>query len=69
MAELKDKDEQYSIFLQYKENKKTDEKTVIFTLRAIFITFLAVILFSGIAFIFNHTSEIENFLTSFAQTK
>lgn len=64
MAELKDKDEQYSIFLKYKENN--DEGKTIFTLRVIFIMFFFCALTSLIMFI---VSNFDELVTIFAPVK
>ena len=42
MAELKDKEEQYSTFLKYKEKDEDDENKLIITLRVIFVMFFVV---------------------------
>lgn len=64
MAELKDKDEQYSIFLKYKENN--DEGKTIFTLRVIFIMFFFCALTSLVMFI---VSNFDDLITVFSPVK
>ncbi len=67
MTELKDKDEQYSIFLKYKENN--DESKVVNTLRVIFITFFIIAFTSFTMFIVNNINEISSIVESFTDTK
>ncbi len=67
MAELKDKDEQYSIFLKYKENN--DESKIIITLRVIFITFFIIVFTGFTMFIVNNINEISSIVESFTDTK
>ena len=67
MAELKDKEEQYSVFLKYKE--KNDENSIISTLRIIFITFLFVALTALIMFIVNNFDDISTIISSYTDRK
>ena len=43
MAELKDKDEQYSELLKYNKISEESKMRIVFTLRAVFVTFFVVI--------------------------
>ena len=67
MAELKDKDEQYSVFLKYKE--QNEDGGFIFTLRLIFITFFFVILTVFVMFIISNFDNIATIFTSFTDKK
>ena len=44
MTELKDKDEQYSVFLKYKEQDENEYSKFVITVRVIFIAFIIVVL-------------------------
>lgn len=67
MAELKDKDEQYSVFLKYKE--RNDENKLVFTLRIIFITFFLVALTALTMFIISNYDDISAIMESFTDKK
>lgn len=67
MAELKDKDEQYSVFLKYKE--RNEEGGFIFTLRIIFITFFFVVLTAFTMFIISNYDNIYAIISSFTDKK
>ncbi len=69
MTELKDKDEQYSIFLKYKENKEYGESKLIITLRVIFVSFFLVLLITFVMFIVNNYNELSTIIESFTDTK
>lgn len=63
MTELKDKDEQYNVFLKYKE--RNEEGGFIFTLRIIFITFFFVIVTTLIMFIISNFDNISAIISSY----
>lgn len=67
MAELKDKDEQYSVFLKYKE--RNDENKFVFTLRLIFVTFFMVAVTALIMSILNNFDDICTFFENFSDKK
>lgn len=67
MAELKDKDEQYSIFLKYKE--RNEEGGFIFTLRIIFIMFFFVVVTAFIMFIVSNYDDISAIFSSYTNKK
>ena len=67
MTELKDKDEQYSIFLKYKE--RNEEGGFIFTLRVIFITFFFVIITTFIMFLISNYDNISAIISSYTDEK
>ena len=69
MTELKDKDEQYSIFLKYKEDKEYGESKLVITLRVIFVSFFLVVLTFFIIFIVNNYNELSTIIESFTDTK
>lgn len=69
MAELKDKDEQYSTFLKYRESTEKDENRLILTLRAIFVTFFVVAITSFTMFIITNYNDISTIIGSFTDTK
>ncbi|MCD7879820.1 MAG: LCP family protein [Candidatus Gastranaerophilales bacterium] len=58
MTELKDKDEQYKVFLKYKDSDDKHEEKVIITLKLIFITFFVVALAFIAGIIVNNSNEI-----------
>ena len=69
MAELKDKEEQYSTFLQYKENNNEEENKVIITLRVIFVTFFAVAITVFLMYIITNYNELSAIVESIADRK
>lgn len=69
MAELKDKDEQYSVFLKYKENTDDDNSKVIITLRVIFISFIVVVITVLGLFLFDNSSDISAIFESMTDKK
>ncbi|MBQ9246078.1 LCP family protein [bacterium] len=69
MAELKDKDEQYSTFLKYKENNKEEENKFILTLRVIFIMFFAVAITALSMYIITNYNEISAIIESMTDKK
>ncbi len=58
MAELKDKDEQYSVFLKYKEKNEEEGNKMIITLRVVFIAFVVLTIFGLCSFLLNNFSNI-----------
>ena len=58
MPELKDKDEQYSAFLNFKEDDEKEKEKTVITLRVVIIGFIAVIVFYVIAFFFQNAENI-----------
>ena len=62
MAELKDKDEQYNVFLQYKEKNEEDGNKMIITLRVVFIAFIMLALFWLCSFLLNNYSNIPTII-------
>ena len=58
MAELKDKNEQYSVFLKYKEPSDAQRDRNILALRIIIISFIIVLCFSVISFIIDNLSNL-----------
>ena len=58
MAELKDKDEQYNVFLKYREKNEEDGNKMIITLRVVFIAFIMLALFWLCSFLLNNYSNI-----------
>ena len=69
MAELKDKEEQYSTFLKYKENDDNEENKLIITLRAIFVTFFVVAITALTMFIITNYNDISTIIESFTDKK
>lgn len=69
MAELKDKDEQYNVFLKYKEKNEEEDNKVIITLRAIFIVFFLVLLTVLCIFLMNNYSNISTVIESMTDKK
>ena len=69
MAELKDKEEQYSTFLKYKENDEEDESKLIITLRVIFVTFFMVAITALTMFIITNYNDISTIIESFTDKK
>lgn len=67
MTELKDKDEQYSVFLKYKE--RNDENRLVFTLRLIFVTFFLAALTVLTMFILNNAEDISAIIESYTDKK
>ncbi len=70
MAGLKDKNEQYSVFLKLKEDTDEDynyqekkKNKIIVTQKVVFTTFLVVFLFSCITFIFDNFDKISPVIT------
>lgn len=57
MAELKDKEEQYSTFLQYKEKEEKPENKLIITLRLIFIAFFMVAITTCVMYIISNYDD------------
>ena len=64
MAELKDKNEQYSVFLKYEEPSKADRDKSILTLKIIIITFIIVLCFSLISFVIENASNLSALIES-----
>lgn len=64
MAELKDKDEQYNVFLKYKEKSEEDGNKTIVALRGIFIAFFVVLLTLLCLFLINNYSNITAIIDS-----
>ena len=62
MAELKDKDEQYSTFLKYKENDEEDESKLIIFLRIVFVTFFMVAITVLTMFIISNYDDISTII-------
>ena len=58
MPELKNKDEQYSTFLNYKEQSEEGEQKTIITLRVIVIAFVIVLLISLVSFVMDNFGNI-----------
>lgn len=58
MAELKDKNEQYSVFLKYKEPSDAQRDRNILTLRIIIISFIVVLCFSILSFVVDNLSNL-----------
>ena len=58
MAGLKDKNEQYSVFLKYKEPTDAERDKSILTLRIIIIAFIVVLCFSIISFLVDNLSNL-----------
>ena len=69
MTELKDKDEQYSTFLKYKEKNDEDENKLIMILRIIFIIFFMVIITTLTMFIITNYDDISTIIESFTDKK
>ena len=69
MTELKDKDEQYSVFLKYRENTDDDNSKVIITLRVIFISFIVVVITVLGLFLFDNSSNISAIFESITDKK
>ena len=65
MAELKDKDEQYSTFLKYKENDENDESKLIITLRVVFVMFFMVAIRALTMFIITNYNDISTIIEGF----
>jgi len=65
MTELKDKDEQYSTFLKYKEDDDNNENKFIITLRFIFIAFFVVAITALTMFIITNYNDISTIIESF----
>ena len=65
MAELKDKDEQYSTFLKYKENDENDESKLIITLRVVFVMFFMVAITALTMFIITNYNDISTIIEGF----
>ncbi len=59
MAELKNKDEQYSVFLKYREKEENENNKFIITTRLIFITFIVVVITFLIMHLFNNYDNIS----------
>ncbi len=68
MAELKDKEEQYSTFLKYKEDDDEENKFII-TLRVIFITFFVIALTALSMFIITNYNDISAIIESLTDKK
>ena len=69
MSELKDKEEQYSIFLKYKESSKDEDKNLTETLKKVVIVFLIVVLGICVSFVINNYEEIKSYILNFTQIK
>ncbi|HIS89489.1 TPA: LCP family protein [Candidatus Avigastranaerophilus faecigallinarum] len=69
MAELKDKDEQYSTFLKYKENDEEDESKLIIFLRIVFVTFFMVAITVLTMFIISNYDDISTIIESYTDKK
>ncbi len=68
MTELKDKDEQYSTFLKYKESDDYENKFII-TLRVLFITFFVVGITMLAMNIITNFNDISTLIESFTDSK
>lgn len=64
MSELKDKDEQYSVFLKYQENSEKQERRKLAILRLIFSLLVFGVLISAVVFVVNNYSMIASVLES-----
>ena len=69
MAELKDKDEQYSTFLKYKENDEEDESKLVIILRIVFVTFFMVAITVLTMFIISNYDDISTIIESYTDKK
>ena len=69
MAELKDKDEQYSTFLKYKENDENNESKLIIALRVVFVMFFMVAITALTMFIVTNYDDISTIIDSFTDKK
>ena len=73
MAELKDKNEQYSVFLKYKEQDNERQNKFIITLRLVLLTFIVVIITYFIMFLIdnydNLVSIFENLINKNISTE
>ncbi len=67
MSELKNKDEQYSVFLKYKEN--TEDTKMFFTVRIILVTFFFVALTAFTMFLINNFDDIFALFESFTDSR
>ncbi len=65
MTELKDKEEQYSIFLKYKEEQKHSSSSV----KKVVIAFLTILLLTLASYIINNYNEIEAYILNLTQMK
>ena len=69
MAELKNKDEQYSNLMRYKENKEKEENKLLFLLRIIFVTFFVVAITSLVMFIITNYEDISSVIEGMRDKK
>ncbi len=69
MSELKDKDEQYSIFLKYKEPKKHETKSIFASFKFIVSLFLVILLAYVLSIVFNNFDNIEELFSNYTQMK
>ncbi len=68
MAELKDKEEQYSTFLKYKENDDKESKFIVI-LRVIFVAFFIAALTALSMFIITNYNDISTIIESYTDKK
>ncbi len=69
MSELKDKEEQYSTFLQYKEKEEKPENKLIITLRLIFIAFFMVAITACAMYIISNYDNAEAIIREIIEKK
>ncbi len=69
MAELKNKDEQYSNLMRYKENKEKEENKLVILLRIIFVTFFVVAITSLAMFIITNYEDIASVIEGMSDKK
>ncbi len=69
MTELKDKDEQYSTFMQYKEKEGEDENKFLLSLRLIFVVFFVVAITFFAMYIITNYNDISAVVESIADKK
>lgn len=69
MAELKDKDEQYSNLMRYKENKEKEETKLVFGLRVIFVAFFVVAITALTMFIITNYEDISTVIEGMTDKK
>lgn len=69
MTELKDKDEQYSTFMQYKEKDNDDENKFIISLRLIFVAFFVIAITFFAMYLITNYNDISAVVESLADRK
>ncbi len=69
MAELKNKDEQYSELLQYKKMTKENKARLVITLRAVFLTFFVIAATVLVMHIITNYDDISTIFSSFTDKK